>query len=104
MAACAFTPGSVSDTTRAPAPGNTSRRLRWMFMVHLPSCLRRALDGAQDADMGAAAAFQARQRVADLGVGRPRILVEQRDRGHDPAVEAVAALRHLFLDEGRLHL
>ena len=46
----------------------------------------------------AAAALQPGQRVADLGVGRLLLVAQERGRGHDPAVDAVAALRHLFLD------
>src|SRR3954447_14986604 len=69
-----------------------------------PSSQSRALDGAQDASVGAAAALEARERFADLHVVRAWILLEQCHRGHDPAVEAVAALRHLLCDEGSLHL
>src|SRR5499427_5877137 len=52
--------------------------------------------------MRAAAALEPGEGVLDLGVGRLLLLIEQRRRGHDPAVDAVAALRHLLLDIGLL--
>src|SRR5690349_11574389 len=69
-----------------------------------PSSQSRALDGAQDAGVGAAATLQPGECLADLHVVRARVLLEQRYRGHDPAVETVSALRHLLCDEGGLHL
>src|SRR5258707_3698377 len=54
--------------------------------------------------MRAAAAFEAAERRADLGVTRMRIAGEERGRRHDPAIDAVAALRHLLVDIGLLHL
>src|SRR5438132_803869 len=50
--------------------------------------------------MRPAAAFEAGEPVADLlfrGVGG---VAQQRRRGHDPAIEAIAALRHLLRDAG----
>src|SRR4051794_5656230 len=44
------------------------------------SGLSRALDCAQDAGMGAATAFEARERLTDLRIARARILLEQRVR------------------------
>src|SRR5262245_46363608 len=52
--------------------------------------------------MGSAATLEAGESVLDLGVGRLLVAIEQRRRGHDPAVDAVAALRHLLLDIGLL--
>src|SRR5262249_22810767 len=69
-----------------------------------PLGLRRALDRAQDAHVSATAALEIRQRIADLRVARVRVLVEQRDRSQYPAVEAIAALRHLLFDERGLYL
>ena len=54
--------------------------------------------------MGAATALEAGEGLADLRVGGLRRFFEQRDRGHDPAVEAIAALRNLFGDIGFLQL
>src|SRR4051812_40935687 len=61
-----------------------------------------ALDRLENADMRAATTFQALERLLDLGFARLLLLGEQRCSGHDPAVDAVAALRHLFLDVGGL--
>src|SRR6516162_3064450 len=52
--------------------------------------------------MRAAAALEAGERLFDLRVGRLLGLIEERGRGHDPAVDAVAALRHLLLHVGPL--
>src|SRR3954468_7162180 len=45
-----------------------------------------------------AAAADIGHRLVDVGIGRRRVLLEQRDRGHDLAGLAVAALRHLLFD------
>src|SRR5437870_4679373 len=52
--------------------------------------------------MGAASAFEPGERILDLAIARFLFLVEQRRRGHDPAVDAIAALRYLLLDIGFL--
>src|SRR6266436_9399558 len=52
--------------------------------------------------MGAAAALEAGERIFDLGVSWFLVLSEERCRGHHPAVDAIAALRHLLLDVGLL--
>src|SRR5262245_47740804 len=52
--------------------------------------------------MRAAAALEAGERVLDLVLGRLLLLIEEGGGRHDPAVDAVAALRHLFLDIGLL--
>ena len=54
-------------------------------------------------DIGRAAADVAAHGVVDVGVGRLRVLLEQRRRRHDLAGLAIAALRHLQLDPGGLH-
>src|SRR4051812_35148477 len=54
--------------------------------------------------MGAAAAQVTRQRLADLGLARKLVLLEQGGRRHDHAVDAVAALRSLLVDERTLQL
>src|SRR5262249_54316142 len=41
-------------------------------------------------------------RVLDSVLGRLLLLIEEGGGGHDPAIDAVAALRHLFLDIGLL--
>ena len=52
--------------------------------------------------MGAAAAEIPRQGFFNLAVGGLGILIEQSLTGHDHAVDAVAALDGLFVDEGLL--
>src|SRR5262249_22090808 len=53
--------------------------------------------------MRAAAALEAGERVLDLVLGWLLLLIEEGGSRHDPAVDAVAALRHLFLDIGLLN-
>src|SRR5580765_1871046 len=84
-------PANAKLTTRAPEPSRASRREIWMFMC--ASLSRRALDGAHDAGMGAAAAKIVGQRVLDGGFGRLLVFGEESRRLHDHSVDAVAALR-----------
>ena len=58
---------------------------------------------AFDAGMGPTAAQVIGERVLHLRLGRFFGPGEERGRLHDHAVDAVAALRRLFLDEGALH-
>jgi len=60
------------------------------------------MDG-DDAGVGAATTDVAAHAFAHIGVGRPAGLLEQRDRGHDLAGRAIAALVAIVRDEGRLH-
>ena len=64
---------------------------------------RRALDGRADALIRAAAADVAGHRLVDLGVGRARLLGEERRGLHDLAGLAVAALRDVGRDPRALH-
>src|SRR5258708_5765225 len=64
--------------------------------------LRSALDCTHDPDMRSAAAEIARQRVLDLVFGRVRVCIQQGLRLHDHAVDAVAALDRLLVDESLL--
>src|SRR5215510_7658772 len=95
--------GTPAETMSAPADFRNSRRERQRSMrafMAASLCERRlrALDRAQDRDVRAAAALEARQRLAELGVGRLGVFLEHGRGGHDPAVDAIAALRHLLLD------
>src|SRR5665647_1413116 len=58
---------------------------------------------ADDFDMRAAPAQIVAQRLEHLGLSRMRAAQQQRLGAHDHAVEAIAALRGLFPDEGVLH-
>ncbi len=55
--------------------------------------------GAQDADVGAAFAQIGRKRLSDLVLGRALCCREEPSRLHDHAVDAVATLSRLFVDE-----
>src|SRR5262245_22348141 len=95
--------GMKPETTSAPLACRNSRREIGAFMIASSRhALLSTLDGAQDRNVRAAAAFEAGERIAQLGVGRLWILLQDRGGGHDPAVDAVAALRHLLFDVGRL--
>src|SRR5262245_34719202 len=80
--------------------------LREVFMT--PSRFRRlrrlcrGVDRRADARVGPTAADVGHRRV-DVLVARVRVLREQRDRRHDLARLAVAALRDLVVDPGLLH-
>src|SRR5260370_12873666 len=63
-----------------------------------------AMDGLADSLVGAAAADVAAHGIVDVGVGGLGFFREQRDRGHNLARLAIAALRNLFLHPALLHL
>src|SRR3954452_20172942 len=54
--------------------------------------------------MGAAAAQVAGERLADLGFARRLVRRKERRGRHDHAVDAIAALRGLLVDERTLQL
>ena len=64
---------------------------------------RRAHDGAQDFNMRTASAKIVAQRFHRFALARLLVAKQQCFGGHDHAVEAVAALRGLLLDERILH-
>src|SRR5215471_4181897 len=100
---CARASPAAALTINAPEALRNSRREIGAFMVVSSGHLRLgALDSAQDRHVRSAAAFQAGQRVAQLAFARLGVLLQVRGCGHDPAVDAVAALRHLLLDVRRL--
>src|SRR5579863_5841104 len=102
-------PKKLKPTIRTPVLLRRSRReiCDLVSMVGSPSLgfhagICGALDGADDAEMSAAAADVAVQRSLDVGDRRVRVLVEQSLGAHHHAVHAIAALRRLFLDKRRL--
>src|SRR5215471_17835832 len=96
---CARASPAAALTINAPEALRNSRREIGAFMIVSSGHLRLgALDCAQNRHVRSAAALQAGQRVAQLAFARLGILFQVRGRGHDPAVDAVAALRHLLLD------
>src|SRR6478752_207502 len=60
------------------------------------------LDRFENADVRAATALEAGERILDLGLRRFFLVAEESGGRHEPAVDAVAALRHLLLDIGGL--
>src|SRR5256885_14300791 len=69
----------------------------WSF--RLGHRLGRALDGADNSQMRSAAAQILRERGANLRVGGLAVGLQQGCGLHDHAVDAVAALRGLLVDE-----
>src|SRR5258706_11335342 len=65
--------------------------------------IRRAPYRRQNGGMTAASTNQSVEALSNLLVRRRRILVEQRFRSEDPAIQAVPALERLLFDEGLLH-
>src|SRR4029453_238876 len=61
------------------------------------------LDGRADIGVGPATADVAAHGFPDIVILRPTGFVEQRDRGHDLAARAIAALIGIVRDECRLH-
>src|SRR3989441_2081254 len=102
---CASAPvigGTVNETTSAPEVFRNSRRVRVVMVFSSRHAGLRALDGAQDGHVRSAAALEPGEGVAQLRVARFRVLLEIGRGGHYPAIDAVAALRHLLLDIGCL--
>ena len=98
---------------RPPSPGPAVvGRSSTAVMTALPACRRgvraahlggRLLHGADDVLVAGAAAEVALDALADLVVGRVRVVVHQVDRGHDHPGRAEAALQAVHLVEGLLH-
>ncbi len=91
--------GGADDDERAVALEQVATRCASSRLAHAASIATARAHRVDDLDVRAAAAQVVRQRRADLGVGRARPGVEQRDRRDDHAVQAVAALRRLRVDE-----
>src|SRR4051794_35621747 len=105
LASCARASRGVrlKERTRPPITAVKSRRVRrGAFISNPPRRLSRAHDRADDAVMGAAAAEIGGKRGAHFVLQRVRVALEQIGRGHDHAVDAIAALRRLLFDEGGL--
>src|SRR5688572_19441324 len=109
-AAMAFSAASASGweienvTTSAPEDFKKSRRENFSIFMIVSSRhhFGRALHRLDDARVRAAAAQVAGERLPDLVVARALVGREQRGGFHDHAVDAVAALHRLLLDEGLL--
>src|SRR5262245_44412692 len=111
IAACARTsvgPPIETAMTRAPVLCSIVRRdSENSVFAFIGSSSRHRVGctthGAHDRRMRAASALEPLERRLDLGIGRLLLGVEERRRRHDPAVDAVAALRNLLLQERLLH-
>ena len=93
--------GPPNETTSAP-PVRSRERREILPMVASPYARAARVMARRIERYEPQPAFQAGQPIADVGFGGVRLIAQQRRRGHDPAVQAIAALRCLFLDEGRL--
>src|SRR5260221_13081975 len=97
----------LKATMRAPVACSSERRsiisfMAISFMDGLSSDAGGALHRTHDAEMGSAAAEIVRQLRFDLLFRRLRVVRQQRGGLHDHAVDAVAALHRLLVDEGLL--
>src|SRR5262249_32248741 len=102
---CASTTCGSSEnaSSRPPAPAVKARReMTGAVISGPPHGVGGAQHGADDAVVGAAAAQVGGEALAHLGIGRMRVAVEQRFCTHQHAVDAVAALGGLLVDEGLL--
>src|SRR5262249_43280768 len=68
-----------------------------------PSRIRSFVDRGAHLLVGATTTDVGDRRI-DVGIGRLRLVLEQRRHGHDHAALAVAALRHVVTDPRLLHL
>src|SRR5215470_17069370 len=100
--------GMPIETTSAPPDLSMARRekaagfsnfVMASSSTHHCGC---ALDGAHDAHVSTAPAFQALQRGLDLSICRLLLVPQEGGGRHDPAVDAVATLRHLLFHIGGL--
>src|SRR6202035_3994620 len=76
------------------------RRIAWQRSLGLAADL---LDGRDDIRVGPATADVAAHGFADIVILRPAGFLEERDRRHDLAAGAIAALIGIVRDECRLH-
>jgi len=101
--------GMPTDTTKAPPAISTVRRenaadfsILVMFASTQPIISAARLTARRILTWVPQRHLRAGERLLDLGFGRLLLVVQERGRRHDPAVDAVAALRHLLFDVGGL--
>src|SRR5215472_2004484 len=87
---------------RTPIFPPSSRSRGWSGADLALGELGRPVDRHADPGIGPATADIGDGRI-DIGIAGVGLLLEQRDRGHDLARLAVAALRHVMFDPGPLH-
>src|SRR4051794_40883068 len=102
-------PNGISRPMAKPAPTaavpmTNERRVRTgIWFVAAPSRVR--CGGARGAHRHEGAATEdIGEGVVDVGVGRFGLVLEQRRHRHDHPALAIAALRHVVVDPGLLHL
>src|SRR5580704_978500 len=96
---------SARPAPAADEPTMKERRLNLDIFVMAASplrCARGRVDRGADALVGSATA-DVGHRGVDIGIGRLRVGLEERCRGHHHAALAVAALRHVEIEPGLLH-
>src|SRR5207249_813100 len=99
-----FRPRASPAPTAAVPMTNERRSIFGVLMIMaLPLCLRRGVNGLAHLLERAAAADVGDPRV-DVGVGRFRLVLQERRHRHDHPGLAVAALGHLVVDPRLLHL
>src|SRR5271154_1103071 len=86
-------------TRSTPAPRSSARRSSFVGSM---LSMRDPLDSADDSQMGSAATEIVSEGLLDLIDGGMRLLPQQRCHLHDHAIDAIAALHGLFVDEGLL--
>src|SRR6516164_11589166 len=104
-------PNGMSSPSASPPPAaaapttNRRRSILGMYVMTCPPCsrARRGVDRRAHLLIGAAAADVADIGV-DVGIGGFGLLLEQRRHRHDHPALAIAALRHVVLEPGLLHL
>src|SRR5213594_1627304 len=105
-----LTPNGIFRPRASPAPTavvpmtNERRSIFGVLVIMVsPLCLRRGVNGLAHLLERAAATDVGDPRV-DVGVGRLRLVLQQRRHGHDHPGLAVAALGHVVVDPGLLDL
>src|SRR5437899_3425628 len=95
---------TVSPAPTAAVPMTNARRSIFgvLMIMALPLCLRRGVNGLAHLLERAAAADVGDPRV-DVGIGRLRLVLQERRHRHDHPGLAVAALGHLVVDPRLLH-
>src|SRR5439155_12827709 len=102
-------PGTTRSSTYLASPdriaASSRRRRRVPSTVVTASPLRagRGEDGLDDVVVAGAAAQVPLEALADVGLGRVGVLLQERHRRHHHAGGAVAALEAVVLVEGLLH-
>src|SRR6185437_12581684 len=88
------------ESGRTDHEAATVERWKKIVAIHGSALLRRALDRADDARIGAAATEIGTHMLDDLGAAGVRIALQEIGGAHDLAGLAVAALRYALGEPG----